>query len=67
MSAEMFSVVMGIGRTYFYRLLAAYKLRPQTSTLLPGRDGFRNGIVGSQIHRRISRLKVNAAMKAEYV
>ena len=34
---------MGIGRAYFYRLLAAYKLRPQTSTLLPGRDGLAAG------------------------
>jgi putative transposase len=34
---------MGVGRAYFYRLLSAYKLRPQTSTLLPRRDGLPTG------------------------
>jgi hypothetical protein len=30
---------MGVGRAHFYRLLAAYRLRPQTSTLLPRAGG----------------------------
>jgi len=30
---------IGGSRTHFYRLLAAYRRRPQTSTLLPRRDG----------------------------
>jgi putative transposase len=34
---------MGVGRAYLYRLLAAYKQRPQTSTLLPHRDGLPAG------------------------
>jgi hypothetical protein len=34
---------MGIGRAYCYRLLAAYKLCPQTSTLLPRRNGLATG------------------------
>lgn len=33
------SKLMGIGRAYFYRLLAAYQIRPQTSTLLPRPNG----------------------------
>src|SRR5258707_498171 len=35
---------MGVGRAYFYRLLAAYRLRPQTSTLLPRAGGRPSGL-----------------------
>jgi len=35
---------MGVGRAYFYRLLAAYRLRPQTSTLLPRASGRPSGL-----------------------
>ena len=40
---ELASKQMGVGRAYFYRLLAAYKQRPQTSTLLPRQDGLPTG------------------------
>jgi len=40
---ELAGKKMGVGRAYFYRLLSAYKRRPQTSTLLPRRDGLRTG------------------------
>jgi len=40
---ELAGKQMGVGRAYFYRLLSAYKLRPQTSTLLPRRDGLPTG------------------------
>lgn len=34
---------MGVGRAYFYKLLAAYRLRPQTSSLLCQAKGLRTG------------------------
>ncbi len=34
---------IGVSRSHFYRLLTAYKLKPQTSTLLPRRDGRARG------------------------
>src|SRR5580658_5240574 len=34
---------IGVSRAHFYRLLAAYKLRSQTSTLLPRPDGRTGG------------------------
>ena len=42
--ARLASKRMGVGRAYFYRLLAAYRLRPQTSTLLPRAAGRPSGL-----------------------
>jgi hypothetical protein len=40
---ELAGEQMGVGSAYFYRLLSAYRQRPQTSTLLPRRDGLPTG------------------------
>lgn len=58
---------MGVGRAYFYRLLAAYKVRPQTSTLLPRRDGLAAGThllpagVESLVHKCIEEFCMSRA------
>src|SRR5258708_21590125 len=43
-TSRLASTRMGVGRAYFYRLLAAYRLRPQTSTLLPRAGGRPSGL-----------------------
>jgi putative transposase len=51
------AAALGIGRAYLYRLLSAYRQRPQTSTLIPQHRGRPH-------HTRVLEAKVEAVIQA---